>query len=107
MHDKAQALIPEGLETSRNERLWGCCPRSDPLERRRGRRPLSCSPPRLTSTLDAVAGLLESATLSAGFVAGFCAIAGMDGTTMKAYIKVFAISLFMHPTPQKCLANLI
>jgi hypothetical protein len=68
--------------------------------------PIQCSPFRLTSTLDAVAGWgerleLESATLSAGFVAGFCAIPGLDNTTMRAYIKVFVISLFMHTTPQK------
>jgi hypothetical protein len=31
MHDEAQALVPEGLETARHERLWGCGPGSDPL----------------------------------------------------------------------------
>ena len=70
--------------------------------------PIHCSPSPLTSTLDAVAGLgerleIESATLSVGFVAGFCAIAGTESST----IRVFAIILFMHPTPQKFLANLI
>ena len=31
MHDEAQALVPEGLETPWYERLWGRRPRSDPL----------------------------------------------------------------------------
>ena len=60
----------------------------------------------LASTVDAVTRLgerfeLELATLIAGFVPGICAIAEMDSST----IKVFAIRLFMHLTPQKCLTN--
>src|SRR5438445_7695703 len=30
MHDEAQALVPEALETPWHEWLWGCRPRSDP-----------------------------------------------------------------------------
>ena len=30
MHDEAQALVPEALETPWHERLWGGRPRSDP-----------------------------------------------------------------------------
>src|ERR1700732_4168037 len=30
MHDEAQALVLEGLETPWHERLWGCRPCSDP-----------------------------------------------------------------------------
>ena len=30
MHDEAQGLVPEALETPWRVRLWGCRPRSDP-----------------------------------------------------------------------------
>ena len=43
--------------------------------------------------------------LTAGFLAGFCAIVGMDSSPMRVQVMVFAISLFMGPAPQKCLAG--
>src|SRR5207248_211549 len=84
MHDEAQALVPEALETPWHEWLWGCRPRSDP--------PFAVGKhcPR---------GLI------AGFLAAFCAIVGMDSSPMRVQVMVFAISLFMGPAPQKCLAG--
>src|ERR1700738_468179 len=43
--------------------------------------------------------------LTAGFLAGFCAIVGIDSSPMRVQVTVFAISLFMGPAPQKCLAG--
>jgi hypothetical protein len=92
--------------------------------------PIHCLPPRSTSASDAIAEWIEPfepvasnnwspgfhlmsfheasmacGGLSAGFVAGFCAIAGMDNSPIRVQVTVFAISLFMGPAPQKCLVG--
>ena len=84
MHDEAQALVPEALETPG---MNGCGAVAHvPIH-------------RLPWASTACVGLI------AGFLAAFCAIVGMDSSPMRVQVMVFAISLFMGPAPQKCLAG--
>src|SRR5438094_6224192 len=71
MHDEAQALVPEALETPWHEWLW-------------------LSPTFRSTVLPWASTACEG--LTAGFLAGFCAIVGMDSSPMRVQVMVFAIS---------------
>jgi hypothetical protein len=47
----------------------------------------------------------EASTAWAGFVAGFCAIVGMDSRPIRVQVTAFANSLFMGAAPQQFLAG--